>query len=75
MARDVIIGSKTIPAASLGALALGAIAVGAIAIGAVAIGRLAIGRLVIKNARFGALDVDLLTVRRLRILEQEDPKR
>ena len=50
-------------------VALGAVAFGAFAIGAVAIGRLAVGRLVIKKARFGALEVDELTVRRLRVLE------
>jgi hypothetical protein len=45
-------------------LALGAAAFGAVAIGALAIGRLAVGRLVIKKARFSALEVDELTVRR-----------
>lgn len=74
MSRAITVRPKAVSAASLGALALGAMAVGAVAIGAVAIGRLAIGRLVIKNARFGTLDVDLLTVRRLRILDQENSK-
>jgi hypothetical protein len=73
MARDIIVRSKAIPAAPLGAMALGAFAVGAI--GVFAIGRLAIGHLVIKKARFGALEVDRLTARRLRVIEQEDDKR
>ena len=41
---------------------------------ALAIGRLAVGRLVIKKARFSALEVDELTVRRLRVVEREGPK-
>jgi hypothetical protein len=71
MARDVTGQSKAVPAASLLALALGAAAFGAVAIGALAIGRLAVGRLVIKKARFGALEVDELTVRNLRVFEHE----
>jgi hypothetical protein len=71
MARDVTGQSKAVPAASLLALALGAAALGAVAIGALAIGRLAVGRMVIKKARFGALEVDELTVHRLRVLEHE----
>jgi hypothetical protein len=64
--------TPTVPAvASLLAIALGAAALGALAIGAVAIGRLAIGRVAIKKARFGALEVDELTVRKLRVLERD----
>jgi hypothetical protein len=73
MAREVTFQSKPIPAVSLLALALGAAAFGAVAIGALAIGRLAVGRLVIKKARFSALEVDELTVRRLRVVEHEGP--
>jgi len=73
MARDIADRSNAIPAMSLLALALGAAAFGAIAIGAVAMGRLAVGRLVVKKARFGALEVDELTVRRLRIVEHQEP--
>jgi hypothetical protein len=73
MAREVIRQSKAVPATSLLALALGAAAFGAVAIGAVAIGRVAIGRLVIKKARFGALEVDELTVRKLRVVEHDGP--
>jgi hypothetical protein len=73
MAREVTDQTKAIPAASLLALALGAAAFGAVAIGALAIGRLVVGRLVIKKARFGALDVDELTVHRLRVVEHEKP--
>ena len=71
MARDVAARSKANPGVGLLALALGAAAVGAVAIGAVAIGRLAVGGLVIKKARFGALEVDELTVRKLRVVEQD----
>jgi|HubBroStandDraft_6_1064221.scaffolds.fasta_scaffold390671_2 hypothetical protein len=71
MARDVTGQPKAVPATSLLALALGAAAFGAVAIGALAIGRLAVGRLVIKKARFGALEVDQLTVRKLRVFEHD----
>ena len=71
MARELSGQSQATPAASLMALALGAAAFGAVAIGALAIGRLAVGRLVIKRARFSALQVDDLTVRRLRVIEHE----
>jgi hypothetical protein len=71
MVRDVAARSKANPGTGLLALALGAAAVGAVAIGAVAIGRLAVGGLVIKKARFGALEVDELTVRKLRVVEQD----
>jgi hypothetical protein len=37
----------------------------------VAIGRLALGRLTIKKAHFGALEVDELTVRKLRVVESD----
>lgn len=49
--------------------AFSAASVLALAIGALAIGRLAVGRVVIKKASFGALEVDELTVRRLRVVE------
>ena len=52
-----------------GALFLGAAAVGALAIGALAIGALAIGRLAVGHARFKDLEIDRLTVRKLKILE------
>jgi hypothetical protein len=71
MAREVTVQSKPNPAASLLALALGAAAVGAAAVGALAIGRLAVGRLTIRKARFGAPEVDELTVRKLRVVEHE----
>ena len=71
MARDITRQSKAVPTASLLALALGAAAFGAVAIGALAIGRLAVGRMVIKKARFGALEVDELTVRKLRVLDHD----
>jgi hypothetical protein len=53
------------------AIAVGALACGAIAIGALAIARLAIGQLVVKKARFRSVEIDDLTVRRLRVIEDE----
>jgi hypothetical protein len=73
MAHEVIRQSTAVPATSLLALALGAAAFGALAIGALAVGRVAVGRLVIKKARFGALHVDELTVRKLRVVERDGP--
>jgi hypothetical protein len=73
MAGEVSRQSKAVPAGSLLALALGAAAVGAVAIGALAIGRLVVGRLVIKKARFGVLQVDELTVRKLRVVDHNGP--
>jgi hypothetical protein len=74
MANEISGRPRAAPAARLLALALGAAAAGAVAIGAVAIGRLAVGRLAVKKARFGTLEVDELTVRRLRVLERDAPK-
>jgi hypothetical protein len=73
MVREVTRQSKAVPVGSLLALALGAAAFGAVVIGALAIGRLVVGRLVIKKARFGALEVDELTVRKMRIVEHQGP--
>src|SRR5262245_40285353 len=56
-----------------GAAAFGAVAIGALAIGRMAVGRMAIGRMAIRKARFGSLEVDELTVRRLRVIEQVSP--
>jgi hypothetical protein len=74
MAREVMGRSRSVPATSLLALAVGAAAFGAVAIGALAVGRLVVGRLVIKKARFGVLEVDELTVRRLRVVEHDGPR-
>ncbi len=57
------------PAAQIGAVAVGAAALGAFAIGALAIGRLAIGGLAVRKAKFGSVEIDDLTVRRLQVLE------
>jgi hypothetical protein len=73
MGRDAIRQSNAAPAISLLALALGAAAFGAIAIGALAVGRIAVGRLAIKKARFGALEVDELTLRSVRVVERDGP--
>jgi hypothetical protein len=60
-----------LPPVATPALAVGALAAGALAVGALAIGALAIGRLEIRQARFRKLEVDDLTVRKLRILEED----
>lgn len=73
MARDLIKRQRGGPARSLLAIALGAAAVGAVAIAVLAIGRLAVGHLVIGKARFKSLDVDQLTVRKLRVAEHQGP--
>lgn len=59
-----------LPPVSTPALAAGALAIGALAVGALAIGALAIGRLEIRQARFRKLEIDDLTVRKLRIIEE-----
>jgi|GEM_PF-7093555 len=53
----------------MGALAVGALAIGALAIGALAIGRLSIRRADAQKLRLGEVDIDTLTVRRLRVIE------
>ena len=63
-------GASATGTSVVGALAFGALALGAIAIGAMAIGALGIGRLRVRDARFGRLAVDELTVRRFRVLER-----
>ena len=57
------------PSVAIGALALGALAVGALAIGALAIGRLRILRADADRVHFGTVEIDDLTVRRLRVIE------
>jgi hypothetical protein len=69
MRRETTGQSKGVSTTSRLALAVGAAALGAVAVGAMAIGRLLVGRLVVKKARFGALEVDELTVRKLRVVE------
>jgi hypothetical protein len=66
-----------LPPLSTPALAAGAMAIGALAIGALAIGALAIGRLEIRRARFRKLEIDDLTVRKFRVVEEtaEDLKK
>ena len=72
MAREVARRRTAAVAPDLLTLAVGAAAFGAIAVGALASGQVAIGRLAIKKARFGSLEVDELTVRRLRVLDRQD---
>jgi hypothetical protein len=73
MARDMT-RLNAGPARSLLALAAGAVAAGALALGAVAIGQMVIGRLAIGKARFKSLEVDELTVRKLRVMERDDAR-
>src|SRR6516165_4629443 len=73
MARDVTRPNAG-PTRSLLALAAGAVAAGALAVGAVAIGQMVIGRLAIGKARFKSLEVDELTVRKLRVIERDDAR-
>lgn len=49
-----------------------AVATGAMAIGAVAIAALAIGRLAVKRAKFDSIEIDELTIRRIRIIDAAD---
>jgi len=70
MAREITGRSKN----ELLPLALTVVAFGALAIGVLVIGRLAVGRLVVKNAHFRELEVDALTVRKLRIVADDRPK-
>jgi hypothetical protein len=53
----------------MAALALGTAAVGVLALGAVAVGRLAVGGLTVRRARFHSVEIEDLTVRRLRVIE------
>ena len=58
-----------LPATRMAALALGTAAVGVLALGAVAVGRLAVGGLTVRRARFHSVEIEDLTVRRLRVIE------
>ncbi|HZP09747.1 hypothetical protein [Methyloceanibacter sp.] len=57
------------PSVAIGALALGALAVGALAIGALAIGRLRILRAEADKLHLRTVEIDDLTVKRLRVVE------
>jgi len=61
--------AQTSAARAEGVLLLAAAAFGALAIGALAIGALAIGRLAVGRARFKELEIDQLTVGKLRVLK------
>ena len=65
--------SASVGAGAAGALAVGAFAFGALAVGALANGALAVGRLTIGTGKFKRLEVDELTVTRLRIEKVEGP--
>ncbi|MDC7785300.1 hypothetical protein J2S22_000464 [Rhodoplanes tepidamans] len=55
--------------------AVGALALGAVAIGALAVGAFAIGRLSVRRARFDAVEIGDLTVRRLHLPETRPSRR
>lgn len=59
-----------LPPVAVPAVAVGAFALGAIAIAALAIGALAIGRLEVKKARLREVEIDSLTVRRFKVVEE-----
>jgi len=69
-ARNASLGEIGVAAGAVGALALGAFAIGALAIGAFAIGRLSV-----RKARFRSLEIDELTVRRLRFPDTRPARR
>lgn len=75
MTREVTAQYRDAPIANFLAFALGVAAIGAVAIGALAVGRLAIDRVAIKRARFGKLEVDELTVRKLHFVEKSESSR
>ncbi|HEX5845197.1 MAG TPA: hypothetical protein VFY53_02660 [Rhodoplanes sp.] len=68
-------GSAALRNAGVGAAAVGALALGAFAIGALAIGAFAVGRLSVRKARFQSLEIDELTVRRLRMPDPRAARR
>jgi hypothetical protein len=55
------------------AVSLAALALGALAIGALAIGTLAIGHLYVRKMRLRTVEIDNLTVRRLRVVDGGAP--
>jgi hypothetical protein len=59
-----------LPPVSTPAVAVGALALGALAVGALAIGALAVGRLEIRQARLRKVEIDDLTIRRLRVIDE-----
>jgi hypothetical protein len=67
--RDIDRSRGQFPALTIPAVAVGALACGAIAIGALAIARLAISHMTVKKARFRSVEIDDLTVRRLRVID------
>lgn len=68
-------GAAALRNAGVGAAAVGALALGAFAIGALAIGAFAVGRLSVRKARFQSLEIDELTVRRLRMPDPRAARR
>src|SRR4051794_18430890 len=69
--RPLKVPAMSVGASAIGTAAISAIAIGAVAIGAIAIARLAIGRMSVNKARFKSVEIDDLTVKRLRVLEKE----
>lgn len=62
-------GAMSVGALAVGALAAGAFAIGALAIGALAIGRVKVGRAEAQSLRFGKVEIDDLTVKRLHVVD------
>lgn len=65
-------GPIRLPPVAAPAAAVGALAIGALAVGALAIGALAVGRLAVRKARLQEVEIDSLTVRRFRVIEEAD---
>ena len=60
------------PTLAIGAQAVRAFALGAIAFGAIALGSMAIGCLIINRGRIRVLQIDELTVKRLKVAEKSE---
>jgi len=67
--RELKLQPVRVPSGATGALAIGALAIGALAIGALAIARLSIIRASAEKVHLGTVEIDDLTVRRLRAIE------
>ena len=67
--RELELQPVRVPSGATGALAIGALAIGALAIGALAIARLSIIRASAEKVHLGTVEIDDLTVRRLRVIE------
>ena len=71
--RELELPPVRVSSVATGALAIGALAIGALAIGALAIARLSIIRASAEKVHLGTVEIDDLTVRRLRVIENVPP--